>query len=514
MSDEKDLKDLALKARREFDDNSKPAVPSPTEADPDDADDMMDAESIENADFDTDDDDDEDSPFIGGLSSFDGSDDDDEEEDDDLSSDFSITDDDLKAEMPDLDDPAFLEASSKIRTEIETYRKNLILRNGFTIEEANEAARNRVHHLGKQENDAFLEEHPNLGIIEIDKKNVDKVEFTEEERSKMTKVKALQLKIVENVDLKTLPVKKLDKKHKSAFIQSMDSNLSHYSVPLPLTHDFARFKGAQIIQLMQAVKYEDSTLDEILARKASLLYNQFVGGTHLKKYDESGKVILSYQDFINTYKYHDVDLGLFGILVASSMENITTDLRCSHCETPFQWEYNMKKLLNLDDIPDVFKEMIDGILGHKTDAEFLKKGFDKNDLSVRVKSPITGNVYELNYPSIARAINFFKIIDQTDETMVYLSAFALFISKMYIIDRKTGEYVEILEDEYRELLEALQLIPQEEIDIIQAFLKDRVYTPKFQLKSKCPTCGNDMTNELSVDDLVFLKAQDSSTEIR
>ena len=63
-------------------------------------------------------------------------------------------------------------------------------------------------------------------------------------------------------------------------------------------------------------------------------------------------------------------------------------------------------------------------------------------------------------------------------------------------------------------MDVLQIIPQEEIDIIQKFLKPYLYSPKFILESKCPSCGNNMKNELSIDDLVFLKARDSSTEIQ
>ena len=106
------------------------------------------------------------------------------------------------------------------------------------------------------------------------------------------------------------------------------------------------------------------------------------------------------------------------------------------------------------------------------------------------------------------------MINQEDDTMVYLSIFALFIDTMYVYDKKTDDYIQIDEDEYKNLLEILQMIPQEEIDIIQKFLQPYLYAPKFILKSHCERCGHDMTNNLSIDQLVFLKARDSSTEIQ
>lgn len=436
--------------------------------------------------------------------------------DDDLteSSEFEITDDDLKAEMPDLDEIAFSDASSKIRADIDTYRKNLIIRSGLTVEEANEAAYNRMKKLGNDENNAYLEKNPKVGIVEISKTDVEKLQFTPEEREKLVKVKTIKLKVIEDTTLATLPIERVEKNNKAAMLQSLDTNLSQYSVPLPLANDYCRFKGSQLIQLIQAIRYDDATLDEVISNKASLVYNQLANGANLKKYDEDGKIIMSYQEFINKFLFHDLDMALFGILVASSMEEIESALTCGSCKNKFQWKYNLKTLLNLDEISDDFKEKFDDILKHKSNPDYLENLYKKNYKSIRVESPITKNVYELNYPTIARAINLYRLIDTTDETMVYLSAFALFIDKMYVYNKKTGNYIEIEESEYRYLLDVLQMIPQEEIDIIQNFLKPFIYVPKFILESKCPSCGFKMKNELSIDDLVFLKARDSSMEIQ
>ena len=426
---------------------------------------------------------------------------------------FVLTEEELRSTMPDLDDEAFINSSEKIRNELNSYRKNLILNNGFTIEEATKAAYNRAKKLGEEENASYLEEHPTLGIVEIDKTNVDKIEFTEEEREKLTKVRAIKLKVIEDVELSSLEIERVDVKHKASVLQSLDTNLSQYSVPLPLMSDYCRFKGSQIIQLIQAVRYNDATLDEVIAKKASLAYNQLCNSANLQKIDESGKTIMSYNDFINKFYFHDLDMAMYGILVASSMEEIESSLTCGECNTQFQWKYNLKSLLSLEDISDSFKQKFDDILGHKSDTEYLRELYDKNHKSIRVKSPITQNVYDLNYPTIARAIDLYRIIDPQDETMLYLSAFALFISKLYVYNNKTSKYIPIVEDEYKNLLDVLQMIPQEEIDIIQDFLRPYLYEPKFILKSKCPACGHNMTNSLSIDDLVFLKARDSSTEI-
>ena len=426
---------------------------------------------------------------------------------------FGLSDDELREIMKDMDEESFKESTGRIRAAVEAYRKSLIIDLGLTVDEATSAAIQRMKKLGTEENDNYVEEHPNLAIVKVDKTNVDNLEFTASEREKLSKVRAIKLEVVEDMSLKTLSIERIDKKNKSEVLQTIDSGLSHYSVPLPVMSDYCRFKGAQTITLIQAVKYDDATPDEIINKKASLIYNQLAHGSNLKKFDGNGKTIMTYRDFINKFLFHDLDMALYGILVASSMETIDSQLTCSNCNQPFTWSYNLKTLLNLDDLNDDFKDKFEDILGHKSDDEYLTKLYDENHKSVRVQSPLTHNVYELNYPTVARAINLLRLVDSKDETMLYLSAFALFISKLYVYNPKTEKHIEIEEDEYRLLLETLQIIPQEEIDLIQEFLKPYIYTPKFILHSTCSKCGQKMKNNLSIDDLVFLKARDSSTEI-
>jgi hypothetical protein len=426
---------------------------------------------------------------------------------------FTLTDDDLKAGMPDVDPETFKTSSINIRREIENYRKGLVL-HGYTIEEAETAARNRVLKLTKDANDTYLTNNPKLGIVEIDKKDVDKIEFTAEEQAKLQKVKAIKLVIVEDQELKTLSVEKIDRKHKSSAIQMADGVLSKYGLPIPIAADFLQFKGAQIIQLISAMKYDDDGLDGLISKKASLIYDRLIGGTHFKKYDELGKTVMSYNDFVNRFPFHDIDLGLYGIFVASSAEESETSLTCGNCQEPFQWKYNIKALLKLDDISDYYKGIIDDILGNKLDEQFLQSLFDKINKPIRVKSPVTNNIYDIAYPCIARAINIYKTINQHDETLIYLSAIALFTNSIYIYNQSSGNYIYIEEDEYKETMEALQIIPQADIDLLLKFIQDRLYIFKFILDSKCPHCGHTMSNELRIDDMVFLLAHGSPTEIR
>ena len=329
----------------------------------------------------------------------------------------------------------------------------------------------------------------------------------------MVKSKVLQLKVVEDVTLKTVKTKKVDKKRKLSVLQNIETGVSMYGVPLPLMNDYVQFKGSQIMQLIKAIRYQDTPVDEMIEKKASLVFSQLVSSANIRKTDENGRALMTYNEFLNKFLFHDLDMALYGILVASSMEEVEVELTCGNCSQPFKTNYNIKTLLTMEDMSDEFKERFDQVLANKSDPDKLQEMYEENNKTSIVESPITHNIYHLNYPTLARAIGMYRSLDQNDENMVYLSAFALFIDKMLVYDSKAGDYLEIDEEEVLTLMEALSSIPQEELDIIQQYLTPKLYTPKFVLKTKCDHCGNDMVNVMSIDDMVFLRARDSSTEI-
>jgi hypothetical protein len=469
-----------------------------------------------NNNYDEDDDDDE-NPVVAGVSDFSAEsytpNQNENSFDDEDNGGFEVTDEDLALAMPDIPAEDAKEHYDKVRSEVESYWRRLVM-SGMLPDEADAAASVRLNKIGGDENIAYLKQNPQSLSVVVNKQDADKLEFTPEERQKMAKTKVIQLKVVEDATLKELKVKRVDKKRKLAALQTIESSLSQYSVPLPLMNDYCKFKGAQIVQLLQAVRYNDTTLDEMINKKASMVYAQLVNGSVLEKTDAWGKTTMNFSTFCNKFLFHDLDMALYGILVASSMEEIESELTCPECNQSFTWKYNLKTLLTMDDMSDAFKERFDEILENKTNADHLQEMYEANTQTHIVQSPITNHVYHINYPTVARAMALYRAIDQDDETMIYLSAVALFIDKLLVYDKRSEEYIEVDESEIRELMEVLQNIPQEEIDILQKYIAPMLYTPKFVLKSRCEHCGNTMSNTLSIDDLVFLRARDSSTETR
>lgn len=431
----------------------------------------------------------------------------------DFGDNFEISDEQIKDTMPDIPLEIAEKYFDETRQEILAYRRKLILQNGMPLDEATAAALTKLQKLGDEKNVKYCKENPSVLTVMVDKRNADKLEFTEEEKEKMVKSKVIQLKIVEDASLESFKIKKVDKKRKLSVLQSIETGISMYGVPLPLMNDYVQFKGSQIMQLIKAIRYQDTPVDEMIEKKAALVFSQLVSSANIRKTDENGRGLMTYNEFLNKFLFHDLDMALYGILVASSMEEVEVELTCGNCSQPFKTNYNIKTLLTMEDMSDYFKERFDQVLANKSNPDKLREMYEENNKTTIVKSPITHNIYYLNYPTLARAIGMYRSIDQNDENMIYLSAFALFIDKMLVYDSREQNYLEIEEEEVLPLMEALSSIPQEELDIIQQYLTPKLYTPKFVLKTKCDHCGNDMTNIMSIDDMVFLRARDSSTEI-
>lgn len=430
---------------------------------------------------------------------------------------LGFSDQDLRDMMPDLTDEKFAEILPGLKENILKYRKNLIINSGFTDEEADEAARNKIKKDSAEENTKYLEENPNVGVIRINKTDLESgdIGLTEEEHEKLQKVKVIKLSVVEDAELKTIKIdKKFDAKHKSDYVKSIEGALSKYSVPLPVFGDFVTFRGAQIIQLASTVMNEDDRLEEIINKKASLIYDKLNNGKIIRKFDEKGNIKMTYEEFINKFPYQDLDIALYAILVASSMEETEVTLSCPHCNEEFNHTYNVKTLLNMDDASDEFKSRIDRILGDKTNTKVLQELHDDMDKAVRYKSPFTNNIYQVSYPTVGRAVSIFEKINQTDQVMVYNSLLALYLNAIYLYNPATDEYIPITEEEVDLLLDTILDICDEDYQLIINQVKDTyIYNPKFILKAKCPHCNKDVDLTLNVENLVFLKAQDSTKEI-
>ena len=202
---------------------------------------------------------------------------------------FNITMNDVKATMPSITGDELDKKSLEMMGNLKKYRTNLIVNEGMTPEEADEATRNRMKHLGTKINNEWIDQHPHTGVITVNKEDADKLGLTQEEHDKLVTTKSIKLVCIENKELETLKV--IDTptvtKDKLQYIRKSNNAGARYSIPLPIFGDYVTFHGATARALMQEGidKQNESTL-QALERKAQFVYDHFIGSRLTSKYND------------------------------------------------------------------------------------------------------------------------------------------------------------------------------------------------------------------------------------
>ena len=413
----------------------------------------------------------------------------------------------------DMRDKKFAELSSKKAQ----YVKELIMQ-GFTPAEAERAAVENIRREMGTADAEYVKENPVTGVVTIDKtagQTKEDLQLTEEEHSKLVKVKAIKLVEVSTLDLASIAIEQVEPNHKIDFIRNMDCGLSKYSTPIPVLGDYVTFRGAQMIQMMRAINYEDATIDEVINSKASLIYEKMMHGSVLRKFDEDGKRKMSYAEFVNRYPYPDLDIGIFGILCASSPEVQPGTFTCTKCHLDYESSYNIKTIIDADAMPDEVKARYEDILTHKTDPEYLNRMYEEARKARMFQSPFTGNIYSLSVPSVGRAIDIMKKIDQNDPVIMYNAALAIYMNQALIKNTSTGKYVKVDENEPNVIIDLVMTLPDEDVQMLLKQISTKfTYNPTFTIRTKCTHCGHEDKFTADVTQMVFRKAQDSYTEIQ
>ena len=426
----------------------------------------------------------------------------------------------VKKDAPDV----FTSRSQELVESISKYRKELMIKNGFTDEEATQAAKNRLINKAAQIESEYIEEHPDLVVVNIDKTESDNISFTPEEKEKLIKTKKIKLVEVEDTKLKTLKLKTIDdRKERLTTIYRKSCNLSHNSVPCYNTVDYLTFNGATVYAILNAVhrKSTDTTgegkevqesLYSWILRKAQFLYDHFLSSTTKEKYDIDNNIVISFNDFLKWFKFYDMDVGIYAIYVASSTEMITSGFICNSniCKNPqtgegkqFEATYNTRSIVKFDKATDDNKEVLDSILGAKDNVEKMTELQDKFVVVKRVESEFTHNCYDFCMPSIDDyLVAIHALEDSNCEEYVY--DFVAWTRAIYVKENPDDEnsmYIKL--EDIDDIIEYYKTIVETEKILINLLINKYTFRPYYSVNTICPKCGNRSEVRMSIDDLVF-----------
>lgn len=424
--------------------------------------------------------------------------------------------------IPDIQGKDREDIASTLFNEISEYRKNAMVNYGMTPEEADHAAATRLVSRGKQYNEQYVEKHP-VGVVTIDKtaETEFKSSLTDEEREKLQDTRAIRLVIVEDQKLRSLKTKKLPPRvEKASFLRTIDAAISSYRVPLPIMGDYAQFSGAQSLQMALAFNTaEEDTIIDVTTRQAELVYDRFYASSSIRKYDDSGKVLVTYDEFINTVPYFDLALMLYAVYVASTPELQELTMSCGRCKKEFKFKMNTKTLIQVKELPQKTQDQMNDILKHTQSTEYLQKKSEEWKTETLFESPFTGNIYQLQQPTIAKVIDICQKCDLENAQDASVILFGMCMNGFYVKmdqpDEDGSEYIQVnYAEDSDEFVNILKELPEQDLKLLAKPIGDMQYGFNLKIFPKCPHCQNQMTNTLILDDLVFRKAQNMSVEIQ
>ena len=446
---------------------------------------------------------------------------------------FKVTHEDIKATMPDVDEKIREQKANELYDDIKKYREELITKYGLDYKAADEAAKNRVLNLGKKVNNDWLDNNPHTGVIMIKKEDEKNIQLTDEEHDKLEKVKAIHLVLVEDAEVKTTKIVQPPRnKDKLRYIRSLSS--SYYSIPMPIWGDFVTFSSSPARNIMEAlgVNNPNDSVVEALERKASFVYEHFVGSNNILRYDptdptqekmNAGKEIIhSFNEFCGSFPYADLDLAIYAIYVASAPDNYKIELNCGYCHKGFDYIVEPKKMLNLDatfgvkgenDTEDpILRQTYTNILGHSSDNEYLQALHVDSQKTTIMKSPKTKNIYYIQSPSLSRAREVFNFITDKNENAGPI-ILASYLREIKVYDPSQDGYIELTGDETGMMIDYIRTMNEIDFRMLANEIDKRVYSINLRDNAHCSHCDHDNTFEPALVDLVFQLAREISEEV-
>lgn len=423
--------------------------------------------------------------------------------------------------IPDIANEDKQETAVALYNEIAEYRKNMIISYGLTPEEADKAASTRLMNRGKEINDNYKKAHPDA-IIMVNKENAKSLEdlnFTEDEKTKLQNARAIRLVEVEDQDLHMIKSSKIPPHvDKVSFIRNLDAAISSYRVPLPVMGDYAQLTGAQTIQMATAFGSEDDSILDLTVKQAQLVYDRFFGSLTTKKYDDQNRTVMSYDEFINTMPYNDLDMLVYGVYVASTPEEQELKMKCGRCHKDFTWNINAKQLVDTTLMEEEIRNRMNDVLSHTQNPEYIAKLSKDWHTETRMKSPSTGNIYAFQQPTIAKALDVFQRVDMNDQMDAINAIFLIHLNtvffKLATPDKEGNEYVELnYPDDVNAMLQLMKDIPESDLKLLSKYMRTMNYDLPLMIYPVCPHCDNHMSNKVSIEELVFQKAQNMSAEM-
>ena len=336
--------------------------------------------------------------------------------------------------------------------------------------------------------------------------------FNEDERNKLTEASEILVKEIEEVELSSI---KVVKSQKSFMDDVKEFQMASSKVPIvfPASRFRAYMTGLSYGEMGDiSLNGENITFDQ-MHKKLTVIYNKMINPS-IGEFD-------SFEDFLRKFSYTDIDLAVYGLIIATFPEVDDIPLTCNNpkCKKGFNHQFSPRALIRFDKADKQFLKTMETIIDcPPTEVSNLSEESPTRKHK-RYKLPYSGFVVELG---IASAYDYlYTIVDNTlgntfrsnhpDDVngILQLNTLLLGLIRGVYVPDGNGGYREYTD--FEDVIQALYYIKPEDINILTSILQKftSVYTTTFELRDiECPHCHTKTELiPIDVNYLVFLKYQ-------
>lgn len=335
--------------------------------------------------------------------------------------------------------------------------------------------------------------------------------FTEEEREKIVSANEIRLKEVEEVDLSTIKVRKSEK----SFLESVEEyKLSSSKVPVvfPTSRFKANMLGLSFGELADISLDPENITFEKMRKKLTVIYNKMIN-VSIGKFK-------NFEDFLRKFSSQDIDLAVYGLVVATfpEVDEIVLDCHNEKCRSSFYHKFVPRSLIKFDKAGDKFLEAFKEVIDCPA-AEAEKLALTSPTRThKRLRLPHSGFIIEIGIASCYDYL--YNMVDNLlgdkfkqnhpEDVNGVLNLQTVLLSLIRAVYVPDGDEY-IVYDDFEDVINALYMIKPDEILILGSLLEKyrESYQIVFELTDiTCPKCGTVTKSiRLEASDLVFHKSR-------
>lgn len=378
-----------------------------------------------------------------------------------------------------------------------------------TDDEDDDEENDEIDQLSEEE----LEEKYNEAKVIIDKSGMGTIiNFTDEEREKLEKVKVIKLEEVETVSLETLSIKKTKPK-KGQIDKIIKKRLKTFSTPivLPASGYTAVMSGCSTHELVALMQNAQNPVLEA-ETKWSLIHSKIV---------ETSIGDMDFDTFLHKTASVDYNVFLYGIICATYPEQDKLTLNCPNkdCKKTFEHTYDVRSLIRAERMSPQLQETIMRIVDSSYSLNSAKEVHETAPISRSklVKLPDSGIVVEL---AIQSAYDFMyksmKELSEIKDVKYNEASILSSVVRRALIPDEDGEYIEVTSP--TDIVSVIYNLRDPDIVVItkmgEEIMKDLTLEFGF-MNARCPRCGKvEKFIEIPLDYILFFKYQQAlSTKV-